>query len=423
MEYPITRLQNKLKVVSHRLQGRESVALGVFLRVGGRFESKRCSGISHFIEHLVFKGTARRNAKKIKEEIEGRGGVLNGFTSEDTTCFLIKIVHDHLRLALDVLADMVQNASFKAVDIEKERTVILEEIKMYMDMPMHYAHDLINQLLWHGHPLGMLISGDAESVSRMTREDLIAFHTKNYVPANTYIAACGDIEHAEIVEQATEHFGSRPSQSSSRFKKVQDTQKKARFLFHDKDTEQSHIVFGFPSVSRKDPRRYTLALLHIILGANMSSRLYEEIREKRGLAYDIRSSVNLYDDIGSFTVSAGVENRKVEKTVGLIMKELTKIKTRGVRSGELKRAKEYLFNQLYFALDDTLDHMVWLGDKAMHFDCIPTKKDIRSMVDAVSVHDVQVMARSVFKTNRLNFVMIGTHDTKKQAALKRQCVI
>jgi predicted Zn-dependent peptidase len=423
MEYPITQISNKLKVVSHRLKGRESVALGVFMRVGGRFEPKRISGISHFIEHLIFKGTARRNAKKIKEEIEGRGGVLNGYTSEDTTCFLIKIIHDHLSLALDVLSDMVQHAAFKHADIEKERTVILEEIKMYMDMPMHYAHDLINQLLWQGQPLGMLISGDAESVSRITRDDLIAFHKKYYVPVNTFVAVCGDIEHAELVEETRHHFRSPAKQSASRFKKIKDQQQKARFLFHDKETEQSHIVFGFPSISRNDPKRYALALLHIILGANMSSRLYEQIREKRGLAYDIRSGVNLYDDVGSFTISAGVENRKVEKTVGLIMKELVKVKDRGVRGGELKRAKEYLYNQFYFALDDTLDHMLWLGDKAMHFARIPEKKDVRRMVDEVTVEDIQAMARKVFQTKTLNFVMIGTCETKRQAAIKRQCVV
>jgi len=421
--YPITELNNRLKIVSHQLTGRESIALGIFMQVGGRYENKCISGLSHFIEHLVFKGTARRNAKKIKEEIEGRGGVLNGFTSEDTTCFLVKIVLEHFPLMLEILADMVQHARFNRLDIEKERTVILEEIKMYMDMPMQYAHDLINQLLWHDHPLGMLISGDSKSVSRISRDDIIAFHKKFYVPANTYVAVCGDMVHADVVRNVEKYFPKSSQCRKSKYKPYREKQTKARFLFHEKETEQAHLVFGFPAISRRDPERYKLALLHIILGANMSSRLYEEVREKRGLAYEIRSGVNLYADTGSFTISAGVENKKVEKTVALVMKELKKLKERGVRSGELKRSKEYLLNQLYFALDDTLDHMLWLGDKAMHFDVIPSKATIRQNICAVTVDDVQQMAKKIFKRQTVNFVMIGKCDKKRQKTIRDNCIL
>jgi len=419
--YPITKRSNKLTVASHQLSGRESVALGVFLQVGGRYEKKRTSGISHFMEHLVFKGTKTRNAKKIKEEIEGRGGVLNGYTSEDTTCFLVKIVKDHFPLALEILADMVQHARLDAHDIERERTVILEEIKMYLDMPMHYAHDLMNQLLWEDHPLGMLISGDAKSVTNISNKDLLTFYNKYYVPSNMYVAVCGDLEHDTIVKNVDACFRSRSKKQESRYVPYTFKQKKQRFLFHEKETEQVHMMLGFPSFGRCDPDRYALALMHVILGANMSSRLYEEVREKRGLAYEIRSGVNFYDDIGSFTVSAGVENSKVEKTITLVMKELLKIKRKGVRAGELKRAKEYMVNQLFFALDDTLDHMLWLGDKAMHFGTIPTKEDIKKKVLAVTVADVHKMADRIFKENKLNLVMIGQCDEDRQKKIRDCC--
>lgn len=419
--YPITQLKNKLKIVSHQLSGRESVALGIFLQVGGRYEHKKIAGISHFIEHLVFKGTHTRNAKKIKEEIEGRGGVLNGYTSEDTTCFLVKIVKEHFTLALDILADMVQHARLDASDIERERTVILEEIKMYLDMPMHYVHDLMNQLLWDDHPLGMLISGDADSVRRISESDLVTFYKRYYVPVNTCVAVCGDIAHEKIVADVTRLFPSQSKKSRSQFAPYVARQTKPRFLFHEKETEQVHLMLGFPTMSRTNPDRYKMALLHVILGANMSSRLYEEVREKRGLAYEIRSGVSFYDDTGSFTVSAGVENSKVEKTITLIMKELLKVTRSGVTAGELKRAKEYMLNQLFFALDDTLEHMLWLGDKAMHLDHIPIKDDIRKTVEAVTIHDVQEMARTYFDANKLNYVMIGQCNEKRQNTIRECC--
>ncbi|MFH1383478.1 MAG: pitrilysin family protein [Candidatus Omnitrophota bacterium] len=418
--YPVSILHNKLKVVTHSMKGRESVALGIWFAVGGRYETKKISGISHFIEHLVFKGTPTRNVRTIKAEIEGRGGLLNAFTNEDTTCFLVKIVKKHLPLALEILADMCQNPLFKAIDIERERGVILEEIKMYMDMPMQYAHDLINQLLWPDQPLGMFIAGDFKSVTGIGRSDIIAYHNKYYRPSNTLATVCGDISHEETYRLVHKYFPRKREAKRFRCKKVVGHQSKPRFNFYYKKTEQSHLVIGMHALKRTDPQRYALALLHVILGANMSSRLYEEVREKRGLAYSIRSGLSFYEDTGSFTVSAGVENKKIEATLTVIMKELAKIKKNGVKAGELMRGKEYFLNQLFFALDDTLDRMLWIGDKAMHFDQIPSKDQIIKRIEAVTVDAVQSMAAKLFKNANLNLVVIGPLEEKMQKKIRNQ---
>ncbi len=416
--YPITTMKNNLKVVSHTMAHKESVALAVWLKVGGRDETKRISGISHYIEHLIFKGTALRNARRIKEEIEGRGGVLNGFTSEDTTCFLVKIVKDHFPLAVKILSDMVQNPLFSKHDIERERTVILEEIKMYMDMPMHFAHDLINQLLWPDQPLGMFVAGDLHSVSNISEKDIVAFHKKYYRPSNALFSVCGDISHDDILDEVGKNFSRKSSGGAIPFVKARLNQKGPRFLFQQKETEQAHLVLGVPALKRADPKRYALALLHVILGANMSSRLYEEVREKRGLAYEIRSGISFYADTGSFTVSAGVENKKVEETLAVITKQLVKIKQKQVTHGELKRAKEYFLNQLFFALEDTLDHMLWVGDKALHFSTIATKELIRKRIESVTRDDILTLANKLFKTSKINLVSIGKIDDARQKRIK-----
>ncbi len=420
----VSRLKNGMRVLTLSKSGRESVSVGLWYRVGGRYETESISGISHFIEHMLFKGTEKRSAKKIKEELEGRGAVLNGFTSEDTTCYLVKIIKRHLELAVDVISDMALNSLFDSFEMEKERNVILEEIKMYMDMPTHYAHDLINTLIWQGHPLGMFVAGTPETVSNITRSDILRFYSKFYVPNNSVLAVCGDVGHEEVVSIVEKYFSKRPGGSRNlTFKKYDAVQKKARYMFVNKDTEQAHIVLAFPSLPRGDGRKYILALLHIILGANMSSRLYEEVREKRGLAYEIRSGINYYDDVGSFTVSAGVENSKLEKALEVISRELSKIKHKNISKGELKRAKEYMINQLFFAIDDTMDYMLWAGEKYLHTGHIPKKEEILDAIGKVTVSDIRKMANFILKHSKVNMVAIGKFDSKDKEKMCKKAFL
>lgn len=420
MPYPMTKLDNKMKVFSHHMTGREAVAFGVWFNVGSRYEAHRISGISHFIEHLLFKGTPKRSARKIKEEIEGRGGVLNAFTSEDTTCYFVKIMKKHLPLALEVIADMVQYPLFNAADIERERTVIIEEIKMYMDMPAHYAHDLMNTLLWPDQPLGQFIAGDFESMKRVSVNDIQNYFKKHYRPHNAHLAFCGDVAHDDIASLAAGNFAQKKTTGTTSFVKAVNTQRKPRLHFEDKKTEQSHLVIASHALKRTDPDRYALALLHVILGANMSSRLYEEVREKRGLAYEVRSGLSFYEDTGTFSISAGVETSKLEKTITVIMRELGKIRSKKVKSIELVRAKEYLLSQMFFGFDDIMDHMLWLGDKASSFKEIPTKESLRKCIDAITVDDVQRIAQKIFTDTNLNLVHIGVlSDVRKKNITKQ----
>lgn len=417
-EYPITVLPNGVEVLTHRMQDRASVSLGIWVRVGSRYEKMPQRGISHFIEHLVFKGTPKRNARQIKEAIEGKGGGLNAFTSEDSTCFYVKILKKHLNSALEVLADMVQNPLFCEEDIEMERTVILEELRMYMDLPMHYAHDLINELLWPKQPIGNCIAGDIESVTAITPEQIKTFHEEHYIASNFLIAACGDIEHEEIVDAVKSVFAGAKAKPAEKYQPAVSQQDSVRVRFEDKATEQTSLVLAMHSVDRNDPTRFPLGVLHMILGANMSSRLYEELRETRGLAYEIRSGINFYDDAGAFCISAGIDNANLEESLELIMKELSRLRKECISESELERAKEYMLSQLYFSLEDTMDHMLWMGEKALGRKSVLVKEKIAEKVRAVTCEDVKAVAERVFVDNCLNLVVVGPVEEERQAAIK-----
>jgi len=348
--YNITTLNNGLRIVSYRMPGMRSVSMGIWVKAGGRYENKSNSGISHAIEHLLFKGTKHRSAKKIKEAIEGTGGSLNGFTSEEFTCYLAKVVGKHLPLAIEVLSDMVLNPLFKTEDMEKEKAVICEEIKMYLDLPMHYVHDLLQELLWPDQPLGMLLTGTVDTVGSITRKDMLKFKQAYYNPANIVVSVCGDLETERTVAQVYKHFSKKAKGAENNFIKAKVGQKKARCNFHVKQTEQTHLCLGMHAFGRSHPDRYALSLLNIILGANMSSRLFQEIREERGLAYDINSSVDRYKETGAFVVSAGVENKNLGRTVSAIMKILKKVKKHSIGRSEFNRAKDFYTGQLLMGL-------------------------------------------------------------------------
>src|SRR3990167_3974248 len=277
--YEQSVFDNGLRVVTKRLNGRGSIGLAIWVRVGGRYEPKNLCGISHFVEHMLFKGTKRRSTKRIKEDIEGVGGMLNAFTGEESTCYFVKIPKPQLEQAFDVLQDMVNGAVLKPEEFRKEKTVILEEIKMYLDLPSQHVHEIMSELLWPTEPLGRPIAGTIKSVSDLKRDDLY-HHVKSYYhPRNILVTVCGEVNHSEIKSLAAQFFSRRPVKPLSRFQgaKTLNRSSQSRFRFMDKKTEQTHFVIGFHGFSRKHPDRYKLAILNIILGANMSSRLFEEV--------------------------------------------------------------------------------------------------------------------------------------------------
>jgi len=417
--YKKITLDNGLRVINHRMSDRRSAALGIWINIGARYEPHEYKGISHFLEHLLFKGSKRYSCRKIKESIEGVGGSLNGFTSEELTCYLVKAPARYLELALDILSDMVINPNLVHQDIEKEKTVILEELKMYKDLPQSYCLELLDELLWPNQPLGTPVIGTFQSVSRISREHLSSFKDRFYTPSNIVISAAGLIDVRGLKKKIENIFSRLKQGSINEFSRAKEKQDAPRLKVFYKDTEQTHMALGFHSLARGHHLRHALAMLHIILGANMSSRLFNELREKRGLAYEIGTHVKRFQDTGAFIVRAGIDNRKVGEPIELILKELKKIKDCLVSKDEFKRAKEFYLGQLMLALEDTLDHMLWIGETTTTLNKTFLLSGIIKEVNKIKREDIREVARLLFKEQKLNLALIGPLKESQQKILKR----
>jgi len=405
--YNKTVLSSGLRIISHNMPNRESVALGIWINVGGRYENTENKGISHYLEHLLFKGTKKYSCRKLKESIEGIGGSLNGFTAEELTCYLVKVPANRLNTGLNILSDMVINPTLPAVEVEKEKTVILEELKMYKDLPQSYVYELLDELLWPKQPLGEPIIGTVESVNSIDRKKLADFRQTHYTASNIVVSACGNLEHDKLVRSIKEIFSGLKKKELNNYPRVKEAQKVPGLKVFHKDTEQTHMAMGFRSFKREHPLKHALGLLNVILGGNMSSRLFNELREKRGLAYEIGTVTKRFQDTGAFLVHAGIDNKKVSESIQLIIKELNKTKNSLVTEGEFRRAKEFYTGQLRLALEDTLDHMLWIGESTLMLDRAMSLDEIISEVNRVERADIRQAARKIFNDNNLNLSLIG----------------
>lgn len=410
-------LKNGLRLVTHKMARRNSAALGIWIGAGGRYEERFNKGAAHLLEHLSFKGTKQYSGIRIKQAIEGLGGSLNAFTSEEFTCYLAKIIAKHLPLALDILSDMVLAPLLAENDLEKEKSVILEEIKMYRDLPQAYVNELLDELLWPNHPLGMNLAGTIESVSAFTRMAVVDFQARFYQPANIVVSVSGDIAHNEIFGFLAEKFAQAKAKALINFKKATQAQGEPRSRFFYKKTEQSHLAMGYLSYRRNHPDKHAVSLLHILLGANMSSRLFNEIREKKGLAYEIGTQPRFFYDTGAFFIHAGVDNRKVVTAVSTILNEMHKITKRLVAQKEFLRAKEYYTGQLLMSLEDTLDHMLWIGEQECAFRKIKTPQEVLSEINKVTSEDILRVAQDIFRGNRLCMALIGPQSEGEQSKI------
>lgn len=416
-KYDLTTLNNGLKVASYTMPQANSVALGVWVAAGGRYENMKNRGISHFVEHLLFKGTKTRSAADIKNSIEGIGGVLNGFTSEELTCCLAKVLGRHIGLGMDVLSDMALNASFDQRDVEKERFVILEEVKMYRDHPDQYVYELLGELLWPDQILGVPLIGTFETINSLKREDLVRYRNESYNPANITVTACGNVRHAELEDICRRIFSGRKPKKFHTYAKMKVSQKRFRSNIFKKETEQTHVAIGFHSISRKDPAKYAMELLNIALGANMSSRLFHEIREKRGLAYHISSHVRYYADGGVLSVEAGVDNKKALKAIDLTLGELKKIRKAPITKKEFERAREYYLGHLAFLVEDTADHMLWLGEKIVNEDSPIDIDAVVNNINRVKLEETLELAGGLFRKENLNIAVVGPSGDKEKNAI------
>jgi predicted Zn-dependent peptidase len=415
----VTELSNKIRIVTQQLKDRDSASIGIWFSAGGRYEHTKNKGVAHFLEHMVFKGSRKYSCDQIKQSVEGVGGNLNAFTGVEETCYYAKVPAQHLSRSFDVLSDITFFPNLAAKDVEKERTVILEEIKMYLDLPQYYVGELLEELMWPNHPLGQSLAGTPHTVGAMRKADIQSFHKQFYAPQNVVVAACGKVDHNELVELVRLKMGDlKPSHKIEHLAARHD-QKEPSAKLHYKDTEQMHLALGFLGYETNHPDYYALALLSIMLGGNMSSRLFNEVREKRGLAYSVSSGMKALDDTGMFMVRAGVDNSKIVPALDLILKVLKKTAKDGVTQDEFRRAKDYYRGQFLLGLEDTLDHMLWLGGVVISNDEVKTLKEAVERINAVTREDIKRVARHILAPNRLNTAIIGPISRQQEKELKQ----
>jgi len=414
----ITQLPNNIRVVTKDLKDRDSAAIGIWVAAGGRYETKVNKGVAHFLEHMAFKGSQGYSCDAIKQLIEGVGGNINAFTSEEETCYYAKVPAPHLQRSFNVLADICFFPKIAAKDLEKERAVILEEIKMYHDLPQYYVGELLEALLWPDHPLGQSLSGTAQTVGAMSVAHLRDFQKTHYVPANTVISACGSIQHEELVGMVVGKLGKLSGPAAPAYIPARLALDKPALHLYHKQTEQMHLALGYLAYETNHKDYYVLALLSIILGGNMSSRLFNELREKRGLAYSVSSGLKSLNDTGVFMVRAGVDNNKIVDALALILKVLGSVAARGVQTDEFKRAQEYYMGQFLLGLEDTMDYMLWMGGAVISQDKVKTMSDVIKKIKAVTRSDIKRVAAEILDPQRLNVAIIGPMSDAQQKQLR-----
>jgi predicted Zn-dependent peptidase len=404
-----TVLPSGLIVLTERMEHVRSVAMGVWMRAGSRHEVPELNGISHFVEHMVFKGTKSRSAQRIAREVDAIGGNLDAFTGKETVCFNIKVLDEHVATALDVLSDLVLNPVFAAEEIARERGVILEEIKMDEDSPDTLVHEIFMQNFWKGHPLGKPILGTRETVRSFEQNTLVRFFEQRFQAGNMVFSAAGNIEHDSFVEQVASHFnslapGSVLSDSGA------PTVTPRIHLRNKKSLEQVQLCLGVPAPPIGDESRYTTLLLNTILGGGMSSRLFQTVREERGLVYAIYSDLAPYRDTGSLCVYAGTSADRALQVIDLIMEEFRRLKTEPLQPGELRRAQDQLKGNLLLSLESSMSRMSNLARQQMYFERFFGLDEIIDRVEAVTEEEVMAMATELFKPDKVALTLLGRLD-------------
>ena len=400
-------LDNGLRVITSTMPHSRSVCLAILVGAGSCYESKEEAGISHFAEHLFFKGTQRRpTSKEITQDIEGVGGIINGGTDKEVTIFWCKVASSHFPIALDVLSDLLLNSRFDNEGIEQERRIINEEINMNMDLPQQRINMLIDELLWPEQPLGREVIGYKETVSSLRREHLLNYVARRYMPNNTVISIAGNIQHEEAVAQIEPLFDKWAAGELLAGYITNDKQTEARLRIEPRDIEQAHLCLAVHGFSRSHPQRFTLGLLNTVLGSGMSSRLFTEIREHKGLAYDISSYTEHFLNSGSFGIYAGVDPEKIETAVAAILEELSKIR-QGITAGELTRAKELSKGRLYLRFEDSQNVALWYGSQEILTQQILDIDDVISIVDAITLDALKEVAEEIITDSGLNLAVTG----------------
>ncbi len=410
-----TVLPSGLRIITEAVPGSRSFSVGVWVGVGSRDEAPTMSGASHFLEHLLFKGTEKRTALDISAQIEAVGGETNAFTTKEYTCYYARVLDTDAALAVDVLVDAVANSVLADSDVETERGVILEEIAMHEDEPGDEVHDVLAGALYGAHPLGRLVSGTLETITPMSRDRIHRFYRTRYTPSTLVLAAAGNLDHAAVVRQVRRALAGSPLDTgpgtplAHRDPSAKVPGRRARTDLRDKDTEQAHVALGVPALGRLDPRRFALGVLNNSLGGGMSSRLFQEIREKRGLAYSVYSYTAQYAEAGLFAVYAGCAPGKVGEVLDLIRDGLAEVAAHGLTDAEVVRGKGMTKGALVLGLEDTGSRMSRLGKGELLYDRLLSVDELLAAVDAVTVDEVRAIAAEILD-RPMSLAAIGPLD-------------
>lgn len=415
MSFSQSNLKNGAKVVLAPFSGTDAAAILVAFQVGSRNEVDAVWGGSHFVEHLMFKGTTRRpQTVDISKELDRYGAQYNAYTGKDLTGYWVKIAGEQLPVAIDLLNDMIFHSVFNAEEMEREKNVIVEEIKMYEENPIMHIEDLLEEAMFDGHILGKNIAGTAASVKGMKRDDVVAYHGAHYRPENMVIVASGKLP-ADILDQLEATFGTVAASGSARstFVQIVDQTGTGRIRFQHKALEQIQLSLGFPSVGRGHVDEAPLKLLSAILGGTMSSRLFVEVREKRGLCYTVRTGVDAYQDVGMFTVRAGLDATRLAEAMQVIGDELRKVANDGVTADELSMVKDNVRGGLSLSLEDSADRAEFYGRQALFLNTIEEPLERLKKFDAVTLEDVARVAKQYLRFDRMSLAAIGPFENEE----------
>lgn len=415
MNYKKTKLSNGLRILTVPVKNTQTATVVVMVGVGSRYETEREAGLSHFIEHMMFKGTEKRpKTLDISEELDSIGGEFNAFTSSDKTAYYAKVDSKHLEVALDVVSDIFLNSKIESEEIEKEKGTIIQEINMIEDTPMVDVEIVLGNLLYKKNPLGRHIAGFKKTVSTFKRKDFADYINRFYVANDTVVCIAGNFNEKKALGLARKYFSKMKKGIKPKYEKVIESQKFPEMILKNKNTDQTHLILGSRAYDYNHKDRFVLGLLSIILGGNMSSRLFTEVREKRGLAYQIRTSVDSFEDCGYVATQAGVNHDKLEITIETILNEYRKISREKVSRKELQNAKEYIKGKSVMGFESSDEVAMFFVDQETKKKKIMTLPEIFKNIDKVTENDILRVAKDIFHNKKLNLAVIGPHKNEKK---------
>lgn len=403
----LTTLPNGLRIATCEMPHAETASMGIWASVGGRHEPAAMNGISHFIEHMLFKGTAKRSARRIMQEIEGVGGDMNAYTAEERTCYYATAAAEFFPRVSDVLCDLYTEPRFSVQDIDRERGVIAEEILMYRDDPSSHVQENLNATFWPRHPLGRPLTGTLDSIEAMGRGEFLDYRKTHYHASNTIVSVAGKIHHQQVVESISEALANLPRGRKPASRPAPAVPTKPRLHVEARDIQQTQVAMALPAFSHLDDRRFAFHLLHIILGGNASSRLFQELREKRGICYSVSTHPLTLDDSGVLNVSIGLDRKNLQKSLELILAQFANLREINVGAAELKRAKEYSVGSSRMSLERASTQSMRVGASVLVYGEILAPEAAHERIRAVTAEEIRIAASEILNPSRMSLALVG----------------